>query len=228
MENLDNEVWRDVDGYDGMYQVSDLGRVRSRKSGEWKVLKAYRINSGYLMVCLCKGKAQKSALIHRLVADAFIKNDDSSKSQINHINEVKTDNRASNLEWCTAQYNSTYNNIHLRHKVYIHTQPKRDKVKELYDPNLSIPKNLEIFKANGIECSRRVIIDLRKDLRKDLNLNRPRYYPVRRKIKDIYRPDLTEKENIAIFKEQGVECSRSTIYQLRKDLGLTRKYTKRS
>lgn len=170
------------------------------------------------MVCLCKGKAQKSALIHRLVADAFIKNDDSSKTQINHINEIKTDNKVSNLEYCTPQYNSTYNNIHLRHKVYIHTQPKRDKVKELYDPNLSIPKNLEIFKENGIECSRRVIIDLRKDIRKDINLNRPRYYPVRRKIKDIYRPDLTEKENIAIFKEQGINVSEWTVTQLRKDL----------
>ena len=228
MENFDNEQWRDIDGYDGMYQVSDLGRVRSRKSGEWKVLKAYMINSGYLMVSLCKGKTQNSYLIHRLVASAFIPNDDETKTQINHINEVKSENMVSNLEWCSAQYNSTYNNIHLRHKAYIHTQPKRDKVKDLYDKNLSIPKNLEIFKANGIECSRRVIIDLRKDLRKDIKLERPRYYPVRDKIKDIYRPDLTEKENIAIFNEQGVECSRSTIYQLRKDLGLTRKYTKRS
>ena len=162
---LENEVWRDVDGYDGMYQVSDLGRVRSLKYGKVRVLKPQKDNGGYLFVNLYRDRKMKHFLVHRLVAQAFIPNDDDSKTQINHRNEVKSENRVSNLEWCTAQYNTNYNDVQYRR---IH-------------PN---------YRRNAI--------------------------------KDIYRQDLTEKENIAIFKEQGIECSRSTIYQLRKDLGLSR------
>ena len=71
IENLNKEHWRDVAGYEGMYQVSDLGRVRSRKSGEWRVLKARKIGRGYLGVNLCKDNKIKNVYIHRLVADAF-------------------------------------------------------------------------------------------------------------------------------------------------------------
>ena len=159
MENFNKEQWRDVDGYEGMYQVSDLGRVRSKYSGEWKVMKAIKRLDGYLSVDLWKNGKKKNFLIHRLVASAFIPNTDSSKTQINHINEEKSENRVSNLEWCTAQDNNAYNDLNLRRKNY-----KRHKLKDLYRPDLSTKQNLEIFKENGIECSRYIVTQLRKDL----------------------------------------------------------------
>lgn len=156
---LKNEQWRDVDGYDGAYQVSDLGRVRSHKSGEWKVMRFGKINTGYFRVQLWRNGQGKWLLVHRLVAEAFIENTDSSKTIINHIDECKQNNRAVNLEYCTASYNNTYNDIHLRRIDSV-----RDKVKYIYNPNLSYKQNLEIFRANGIECSTDTILRLRKDL----------------------------------------------------------------
>lgn len=163
-EELEREQWRDVDGYDGMYQVSDLGRVRSLKYGSVKVLRPGKSNKGYLQVGLFRDGKAKNYKIHRLVAQAFIPNDDESKTQINHIDECKQNNRLWNLEYCTAQYNTTYNDIHHRRKPFIHHKPVRDKIKDLYDPNLTYKENLEVFKANGVECSTRVINSIRKDL----------------------------------------------------------------
>lgn len=166
MKYTDNEIaqeqWRDIDGYNGMYQVSDLGRVRSHKSGGWEVMKQQKQNKGYLRVGLVKDKNLKLFLVHRLVANAFIPNTDESKTLINHINEIKTDNRASNLEWCTARYNSTYNDINRRRRQY--PQPVRNKVMRLYNPSLTYEQNIELFRANGIECTKQTLWRLRKDL----------------------------------------------------------------
>lgn len=85
---LANEQWRDVDGYDGAYQVSDLGRVRSLKYGKVRVLRPGKHRQGYLQVALCQDGKQKSVYVHRIVAQAFIENDDKSKTDINHINEL--------------------------------------------------------------------------------------------------------------------------------------------
>ena len=106
---LEREQWRDIDGYDGLYQVSDLGRVRSRKSGEWKVKKLNRTTKGYLQIDLHRDGKGKNYMVHRLVAQAFIENDDETKIYINHRDECKQNNRLWNLEYCTAQYNNTYN-----------------------------------------------------------------------------------------------------------------------
>ena len=208
---LTNERWKDIDGYDGAYQVSDLGRVRSKKYGRLKIMRPGNNGNEYLRVNLSNGGKIRRFYIHRLVAQAFIPNTDSSKTLINHINEIKSDNKVSNLEWCTAQYNSTYNDIHHRHITY-----KRDKLKELYEPNLSIDKNLEIFKENGIECCGSTVTQLRKDL----NLKGRSNYK-RNAIKDLYDPNLTYKENLELFKANGIECCEQTIRNLRKDLGLT-------
>lgn len=165
MNYTDNEIaqeqWRDIAGYNGMYQVSDLGRVRSRKSGEWKVMMPVKNSKCYLQVGLCKDGKKKQPLVHRLVAQAFIQNSDESKTQINHINECKSDNRVSNLEYCTAQYNLTYND--LRRRCGEHNC-KQNKIKELYDENLSTKENLAILKANGLDCSTVTLWKVRKDL----------------------------------------------------------------
>ena len=212
---LANERWRDVEGYDGMYQVSDLGRVRSKHSGEWKLMRFSRNESGYLSVNLSKNKEIKHFYVHRLVAQAFIPNDDETKTQINHRNECKSENKVSNLEYCTAQYNVTYNNLPFRKK-----NSKRLKIKDLYDQNLSINENLELFKSNGIECSNSTVARLRKDL----NLDRCYHQPKRNEIKDLYDPNLTYAENLEIFKANGIECSTSTLQKLRNDLGLLKKH----
>lgn len=160
---LKNEQWKDIDGYDGMYQVSDLGRVRSKKYGYWKVLRQGKTNWGYLQVALSKENKVKRFSVHRLVAQAFIPNDDESKTQINHRNECKDCNKVSNLEWCSASYNMTYNDIHHR-RISKRDNYRYPKIKELYDPNLSYRQNIELIKSNGIPCSKSTLQRLRNDL----------------------------------------------------------------
>lgn len=100
------EVWKDIEGYEN-YQVSNYGRVKSLKFSKERILKPEKNNGGYLYVFLSKNCIEKRYYIHRLVAQAFIVNPDGLK-EINHKNEVKTDNRVENLEWCDRKYNNTY------------------------------------------------------------------------------------------------------------------------
>ena len=207
---LEQERWKSIEGYDGMYQVSDLGRVRSHKSGEWKVLRTGKTKDGYLRVDLyCNGK-YKHSLVHRLVAQAFIENDDENKTQINHRDECKQNNRFWNLEYCTAQYNNTYNDLHLRKNYHKIT----DEIKPIYRPELSIKENLELFRLNGIECSRQSIWKLPKEL--GLINNKTK----RDEIRTIYNPTLSIADNLELLRQQGIECSKDTVVRLRKDLKL--------
>lgn len=101
------EEWKDIEGYEGLYQVSNLGRVKRSKG---KYMKSERIlmlfinTPGYLQVMLCKNNKCKKFTVHRLVANAFIPNPE-NKPQVNHIDEDKTNNKVSNLEWVTAKEN---------------------------------------------------------------------------------------------------------------------------
>ena len=94
------ETWRDVKGYESVYQVSDLGRVRSLKYGKERILKSIKSGCGYFYVDLSQNKKAKKITVHRLVAQAFIKNPQ-NKRTVSHINGTKTDNKLSNLEWAT-------------------------------------------------------------------------------------------------------------------------------
>lgn len=107
MDNYQFEEWKDITGYEGLYQVSNLGRVKSIGYGKIKLLNPGTVGNGYLMVILYKDGKHKTFLVHRLVALAFIPNTE-NLPQVNHKNEDKTDNRACNLEWCDAKYNNTY------------------------------------------------------------------------------------------------------------------------
>lgn len=99
------EVWKDIPMYAGIYEVSTLGRVRSKVTG--KVSIPIKTESGYLKVAIYLNGRMKSERIHRLVATTFIPNP-KNYPQVNHIDEDKTNNRVDNLEWCDSQYNINY------------------------------------------------------------------------------------------------------------------------
>lgn len=104
-----SEQWRDIAGYEGIYQVSDQGHIRNVKRGRERQL--HYNNNGYVQVVLSRENKREHPLVHRLVALAFIPNPE-GKPQINHKNGVKTDNRPDNLEWCTMGENLKH-----RHRV---------------------------------------------------------------------------------------------------------------
>lgn len=104
------EIFKDIEGYEGIYQVSNYGTIKSlgnNKTRKNKKLKLYKNIFGYLCVSLSKEGKNKVCKVHRLVAQAFIDNPNNYK-QVNHIDEDKTNNHVSNLEWCTAKYNINY------------------------------------------------------------------------------------------------------------------------
>lgn len=108
-----NEIWKDIPGYEGLYQVSNLGRVKSlvyvtrcSEVKREKILKQATHN-GYAYVSLHNSGNMKTKYVHCLVANAFIPNE-AGKRCINHLNGIKSDNRVGNLEWCTHSENTIH------------------------------------------------------------------------------------------------------------------------
>lgn len=110
---MEQEIWKSIKTYEGLYEVSNLGRIKSL-SKRWSVgikketvLRPSISKAGYLRVVLCHNSIKKHITIHKLVATHFCTNDNGNKI-INHKNGIKSDNRADNLEWCTYSENALH------------------------------------------------------------------------------------------------------------------------
>ena len=148
---MDKEIWKDIPGYEGLYQISNLGRVKSLKRKvyagrgrmRWEdggILSSYRNNgNGYKIVGLNRDNKVKNKYIHRLVAEAFIENSNNYK-YVNHKDENKGNNNVDNLEWCTAQYNCRYNNLNIRNGLKIRNNLSNSKKIYQLDENENIIK----------------------------------------------------------------------------------------
>ena len=145
------EVWKDIKGYEGCYQVSSLGNVKSKK--KWnghkyitdeKILKPSMSTTGYYKVKLSNGKPKRDLKIHRLVAEAFI-NNDLSKPFVNHKDGNKLNNCIDNLEWCTASENVKHAiETGLKDKFYI----SEHELKDLYiDKRMTAAEIAELFQT---------------------------------------------------------------------------------
>lgn len=151
------EIWRDIKGYEGLYQISSLGRVKSLSRCYWhgnrwynqkeKILRTNVGTKGYLSVMLYDAQHNsKRVMVHILVANAFIYNP-YNLPQINHIDEDKTNNKAENLEWCTPKYNNNYGtkSVRLSIKMSGRKQPIETNLKR----SQTMKEHIAMRKANN-------------------------------------------------------------------------------
>lgn len=151
-------IWKPVVGYEGLYEVSNTGMIRSLFRYK-KTLKYNITVRGYATVELFKNKESKRVLVHQLVAKAFIPNPD-NLPQINHIDENPLNNNVSNLEWCTAKYNANYGTRNERirqHNDYSINERKqiaRMNGKKVSKPTIQIiPNGVEIRYQSAKQAS---------------------------------------------------------------------------
>jgi hypothetical protein len=147
-----DEIWIDVEGYEGLYQVSNKSRVRSFvKNKEGVVLKQTKEGCGYLQIQFNKNGKMKHNKVHRMVAKAFVPNP-GNKPFVNHINGIKTDNRIENLEWVTGSENIKHAH---REGLKIPTQlGKSGKLHHRSKPVISINQTAVIEHESASLCAK--------------------------------------------------------------------------
>lgn len=150
-------VWKDIAGYKNKYQVSSNGYVMSlgSETSKTKILKSGKASNGYLTVALCKNGKQKTYCVHRLVAEAFIPNNQKLKC-INHKDGNKTNNNVSNLEWCSSSYNnyhSIYTKLNDCSKAVYQYDLQGNLVKE-WESQSKASRDLGISQCNISACCR--------------------------------------------------------------------------
>lgn len=138
------EIWKDIEGYEGLYQVSDMGNVRSfdrvieverngitmKQHRKGKVLRQLPRRHGYLAVFLYKSDGRRThESVHRLVASAFCERENEA-TEVNHKNEIKTDNRAENLEWITHKENTNYGTTQERRSAKIRNNERSTPIRQ--------------------------------------------------------------------------------------------------
>lgn len=148
-----DEIWRDIDGYEGLYQISNKGNVKSLKYGKERILKPRQNRYGYLTVILCKNRIQQERKVHRLVAQEFIQNPD-NKPQVNHKDECKTNNTVENLEWATAKENNNYGTRNERLSRKILQYSKSGEFIKEWQGAREVERMLGIANQHIIDCCR--------------------------------------------------------------------------
>lgn len=148
------EIWKDIEGYEGMYQVSNMGRVKSLRRN---IILSQGIANGYEMVTLSTNNISKGYYIHRLVANAFIPNPD-NLPQVNHKDENKLNNCVDNLEWCTQEYNINYGTgiakrARSQSKKVLQFKPDGTFIKE-WKSTMDVQRNLGFCQSYISECCR--------------------------------------------------------------------------
>ena len=128
------EIWRDISGFEGHYQVNNIGGVRSIKQGRIKILQPVKSHSGYLKVHLSLKSVVLQQSVHRLVAEAFIPNP-ANLSDVNHLDRVKHNNKEVNLEWISKSHNNlhAYAGEHGRKRKVAQIDPTTNKVVRTVD-----------------------------------------------------------------------------------------------
>ncbi len=130
------EVFKQIKNYEGYYEVSNYGRVRSTSYKGTKILKPQGLR--YLHVILCVNQKKEIKLVHRLVAETFLLNKD-NKAQVNHKDGNKHNNHVSNLEWCTSEEN----NLHAYNNNLLNRYENRPQAKLTKEKVLEIPKYIK-------------------------------------------------------------------------------------
>ena len=154
------EIWKDIKGYEGLYQVSNLGRVKSLdrivhcKNGTIKFCKGmilHTFKNNYLFVRLSKDSTYKTKYIHKLVAQAFIPNPD-DLPEINHKDENKLNNDINNLEWCTIAYNNAYGTRTERTRKRVYQLDLNKNIIKLWDGIGIASRELDIPSQQISQC----------------------------------------------------------------------------
>ena len=157
-----NEIWKDISGYEGLYQVSNLGRVKSlprkgTRTRKERILKELTSRK-YLSINLYKDGQLKTFTIHRLVAEAFIENTN-NLPEVNHKDENKLNNIADNLEWCTRSYNINYKNRNKKAaeklSLMVMQFDKQFRLIRIYDSLTEAYKETKIPYSNICKCCKR-------------------------------------------------------------------------
>ena len=149
------EIWKDIEGYEGLYQVSNMGRVKSLRRNI--ILKNRIKRKGYVRVMLRTNNIPKEYFVHRLVATAFISNPD-NLPQVNHKDENKTNNCVNNLEWCDGKYNINYGtgiikSARSRSKKVLQFKLDGTFIKE-WKSTMDVQRNLGLPNSHISECCR--------------------------------------------------------------------------
>lgn len=151
------EVWKDINNYLGLYQVSNFGNIRSlkRNNTNGKILKQVKDKDGYVRVTLSKNNLRKNYFVHRLVAQTFIPNPQ-NLPQVNHKDVNPLNNNVDNLEWCNSKYNNNYGNRVYRlsktlSKPILQYNLNFDFIKE-WESAKEASKHLNIRRENIVSC----------------------------------------------------------------------------
>lgn len=162
------EIWKDIKGYKGYYQVSSLGRVKSLSRYrpayinnnnkillKEKILKPTIYTNGYEYVSLSKNGERKNYMVHRLVAETFLDNPD-NLSCVNHKDENKLNNQVNNLEWCSYKYNANYGtaikrSAETRSKLLLEHNP-RSRIVICVETGINYKSTREAGRQTGISC----------------------------------------------------------------------------